>query len=292
VLFADGKLHDSAQVAQAALADAELCDSRGELPGTEAQRAQLGKEFEVLRTFLKRAHRRVQHSSEGRSAANNKIAKPFREPAAKPFQEPVAIEPFTHDVQHANPAAEIPREEAAISTDEFWASGVQRLARESPVEVQPALMLVTFSRHSASLHQAILAAPLVKQLAHEGVDVQPKWGNGAFVLAPIRAEDIDMELHSRCVLVVGEDNMLSLLGALEHLPYVHRKLKPEGLLLVGGSSAYFRDDPGSSNETADAPGPSDQPDPIYYSVVECPVRNTSIDFHMPNPAAAHASRSV
>lgn len=153
-------------------------------------------------------------------------------------------------MQHADPAAEIPREEAASIAKELWASGVQRLIRVSPREIQSRLMLVTFSRHSKTLHQAILDTALVKQLAYEGVNVQPEWANGAFVLAPIQAEDIYIELHSRCVLVAGEENMLSLLGALEHLQYAHRKLKPDGLMLVQDSGACFHDVSSSSKESA------------------------------------------
>jgi len=95
-------------------------------------------------------------------------------------------------------------------------------------------------------------------------------------------------LHSRCVLVVGEEDLLSLLSSLEHLQYEHRKLKPDGLMFPDTGSSCLAPS-GSSTDKSISSGPHD---PISYHFEECPVRKTFIDFHVPHPAAMCASRSA
>jgi len=182
--FAHGKMEDCEEVAQAALGDVELYEQLEDEPGTVVQRAQLAKEFAILRVFDRTS---IQQRS--LQPGRNQIPVDESMATAEEIFEPLQV---TQDVQHADPAADIPHEETASISRELWASAVQRLACKPLKATHSGLILITFSRHSATLHKALLDAPLVKQLSHDGVDVLPDWANGAFVLAPIQAEDIDM----------------------------------------------------------------------------------------------------
>merc|ERR1712083_94218 len=136
------------------------------------------------------------------------------------------------------------------------------------------LVLVTFSRHTDVLRKAILETPLVGKLKDEGINVQPEWANGAFVLAKIEPDAIDLEvnpLHPRHILVKDED-LLDLLGALEHLRYEHRKLKPDGLMAIPGPTVEMKD---LSDSTST---PCVIRDPLYFTPEPYPVRNTFIHF--------------
>merc|ERR1712150_89401 len=112
-------------------------------------------------------------------------------------------------------------------------------------------------------------------LATEGVVVQPHWANGAFVLADLAPEDVDLELYPRHVVLNGETHLLALLGALQHLPYVHRKLKPDGLMAIPASSEELS----NSDVTFGISGEDFVHGPIFFDTSLCPVRNTFIHFH-------------
>jgi len=255
---------------------------------TPVQRAQLLREFEILRAFLNQGMH--LDCSLLQTSANRLPA--VIDGADELVQEQSDIEMTTCDVHHVDAAAEIPPEEAEVISKELWASSIEQLASKPLKSGHLRLICIEFSRHSATLHQAILDAPLVKRFAQEGGSIQPEWANGAFVLAPVEAADIDKELHSRIVLVDGEEDMLSLLDALEHLQYKDRKLKPNGLSLVVDPCPCLHRVPRCGSEAQHSAEFSEACEPMYYDITEVPVRNTFVDFHVPHSAAACASRSV
>jgi len=195
------------------------------------------------------------------------------------------------EVQHVEPAAALLPEEARHITQELWASGVEMLAKDFST-VASSFILVTFSRHSAALHEAILATPLVRKLKAEGVEVQPKWANGAFVLLPLTPEAIEYDLHPRHALVSSEDDLLTFFSALEHVPYVHRKLKPDGLIVLPSASAHCHLPDFSNNSGLQSEISAPRGEPIYFTTGQLPVRNTFIDFGGPPAIPVRPAWSV
>lgn len=138
---------------------------------------------------------------------------------------------YINTIEHVDLPATIAPDEAAELVSQRWASRVEKVANEPFTPT-----FLSLSRHTDVLHTAILEVPLVGKLKDEGVDVQPEWTNGAFVLTKIEPDEIDLKLnplYPRHVLVKEED-LLELLGALEHLRYELRKLKPDGLTAIAG----------------------------------------------------------
>jgi len=145
----------------------------------------------------------------------------------------------TDDLKCSKFAAEITTQEIA---GRLWISCVERLLREPVGQASSNLTLITFSCCTSLLRDSILALPLVSDYTAQGVDIQPGWANGAFIFAPIQPKYFDFALQPRHVVVLGEYQLLSLLSALDHLPYEHRKLKPQGMVAFDGAASNSQEE--------------------------------------------------
>lgn len=234
---------------------------------------QTQREVEFAHRFLDRPPHPRTYYIDHRSIACTRAKTEALENNGFPEQE--AIAEVIQEVQHDDDGAVIPVTEAECTAAILWASSVERLASRAANEEVP-YVLITFSRHCAALQQAILASPIVSSLTISGVDVQPQWANGAFVLASIQKEDIDFEFHPRHVLVADENVLLSLLAALEHLPYMQRKLKPNGLSKFSDAIAPWEAVSSLGSSSSSAASPDEEL--IDFTYVQFPVRRTFIHY--------------
>mmetsp|Transcript_104584 Transcript_104584/g.326157 ORF Transcript_104584/g.326157 Transcript_104584/m.326157 type:complete len:491 (+) Transcript_104584:1-1473(+) len=202
-------------------------------------------------------------------------------------------------VEHAEPPAHISPEEATRTSDSLWASGIDALNAPRPatsVDRPRGVALLTFSRSSPALDEAVLASSPAQVARAAGVDVQPEWARGAKVLAaglgPEHLEPAFLEKSMPRHVMLYDDDVDDLLDEPRGLPYEIRKVKPVGALpaqpgalsLAVASSVGASAEMGSASLTAAvadgsvastaAPAPvSGQP-----SVLEVEVHHTFIDF--------------
>merc|ERR1712176_967352 len=87
----------------------------------------------------------------------------------------------TQDVVHGDnedPEVIMP-EEAALMQDEAWATAVEaRIAQDGLAAAHPTLLLLTFSRCTRKLEDALLASPLAVAAIESGHVVKPAWAKG------------------------------------------------------------------------------------------------------------------
>lgn len=193
-------------------------------------------------------------------------------------------------------AAVIEPEEAAATSAELWASGVERL---SPFTAGPLpglgpashrAVLLTFSRCPRELEEAILGSPPVQEAMAQGVDVRPAWAGGAKVLlegldpadleAPLGGERLRLQ-H----VVLREADEPALMAALQRLPVRIRKLKPgAGRMPLPEDLSMFAVSSGEEDNQEDESAGSSA-EAIGYRV-----QRTFI--HVPIPGAAEDTRTI
>lgn len=217
-------------------------------------------------------------------------------------------------VEHDEPPAHIPPEEAACTSAQLWASGINTLSRPSPavstVPRRPKVLL-TFSRSSLALDRSLLASSPAEVARAEGIDVQPEGARGMKVFVagfgPEHLEPPFLEEAMPRQVVLYKDDVDDLLAELSHLPYEIRKVKPTGALpehpdalsFFGTSSLGASIEMGSAGPPAADLGsvaasseaaPAHTPLPtLWVEVLE--VRNTFVDFHAA-PADERLARSA
>lgn len=144
---------------------------------------------------------------------------------------------------------DILEEEAALIEDELWASRVEaRIAQDTSASATLGLascssagklVLLTFSRGTSKLEKALLASPAAKSAARSGIDVKPRWANGAKVLTDVRVHTFlsmrQMALRPWHVLVSDADEE-AVLQSLNHLPHSERRLRSREILEIRYSS--------------------------------------------------------
>lgn len=207
--------------------------------------------------------------------------------------------------------ASIPSAESERVADELWASGVERLlhhpyhgaqCEQAPTKTQ-ALRLLTFSRHPEQLDLLLLQAPFVKLLIQQGVDVQPKWANGAKILAEnVQPEQFDIELCPRHVIVAVEDEE-TVMDLLQQLPYGKRpRLKPGvGRFDIPCDTSLLQDasEDGHEELTESLHSASsrrlnggNREDPCFFDVEDLLVKNTFIHFSQAPTTSPRTAKTV
>lgn len=194
-------------------------------------------------------------------------------------------------------AAVIEPEEAAATSAELWASGVERL---SPFTAGPLpglgpssgqrAVLLTFSRCPRELEEAILGSPPAQEARARGVDVRPAWACGAKVLlegldpadlaAPLGGEPLRLQ-H----VVLREADEPALMAALQRLPVRIRKLKPgAGRVPLPEDLSVFAVSSGEEDDLGDESAGS------LAEAISYRVERTFI--HVPIPGAAEDTRTI
>jgi len=134
-------------------------------------------------------------------------------------------------IEFIEPAAQISPEEAALVSQELWASGVQRHLMFGPSlpslpPPPPGLVVILLGRNPKGLEEALSSCLPAARLSQKGFDVRPSWACGAWVLAEgARAEQFE-ELGNRHV-VVSENELEEVHESLRKLPYnIRPRIKP------------------------------------------------------------------
>jgi len=186
-------------------------------------------------------------------------------------------------------AARISPMEATLVADERWATFIESACHEQREwandEAAPMAVLLSFSRHTPTLEEALVNSELADKARRNGVEIQPEWANGAKIFTDTLEAGRLVDLRPwHAVLDECDEELLN--AALQSLPYRIRKLKPSGKQVLPGSSALsllsvsdgadgvcaFHDDVDNDFENVPAPNCDDTAD------IEIQVRHTFIHF--------------
>lgn len=185
--------------------------------------------------------------------------------------------------------------EAACSSNELWASGVEALISGRPREVarkRREKVLLTFSRSTPLLDQALLASSPAQVAISNGVDVQPAWAHPAKIfvedVGPEHVEPpfLDTMASMSSQVVLYEDDVDDLLEEIKHLSYSFRKVKPslagpvlpEEASLFGISSCEGSVAASSAGIPVEENGAAASKETPPLPVLEVMIRRTFIDF--------------
>lgn len=222
---------------------------------------------------------------------------------APPDVEWAGVIQVEENINTQEQVAQIHPDEAEHIAHELWASQVEHSMNScthfassvvSDSSTHPRIMVIRFSRASTRLDEALLQTPLALHAIANGVECQPGWANGAKVLTEwIDGPDIDIpgvELLTPSDVVIREVDELPLMDALrELLPYRVMKCKP-GKRYVPNVLSLF-DGSAMSSEVAFSSGSAvasgaSMSEPIEYTVMPMPVKNTFIHFEGSKPDMA------
>jgi len=188
----------------------------------------------------RRDHQEISETGERRDPERTPHAREMEVPLALPRALPpremeatgdtMAVEDEDDLLPIDEPVAEIGVAEAAHISNQRWATWVEQQAQGALEprlqETSSRAIVLSFSRHTRELEEAILQSAPALSARARGVEVMPSWARGAKILvADVGPECFDQNLGPYQV-IVSEDDEEALNEALQTLPYRFRKPKP------------------------------------------------------------------